>query len=90
MTCLHDDTKGNTLLGCFTVDDHEIYLCECGALVNLLDSRNLQAGHVMIAMTAKEISDMVLQQMSALIVHIEKEILTTQEQALKELLKKYV
>lgn len=90
MTCLHDDTKGHIFLGCFTATGHEIYLCECGALVNISEPKNYQADHAQHAMTAEEISAMVFQQMSELIVHIEKEVLSAQEHSLQEILKNYV
>jgi hypothetical protein len=55
--CNHADDKGNEYLSCFEAPGYEIYLCECGALINIRDAKNYH--NPVCPMTADEIHCMI-------------------------------
>ena len=84
MVCIHDDSKGETYLECFDVDGYEIYLCECGALINISDPKNYNSD-LGNAMSADEIKKMIAEVVQSAIKEINDEI----ERARKDILNKY-
>jgi len=51
--CDHDDDKGKTFLDWFPVG--EVYMCECGALIDIDDEHNFRDGDELNAMTPDEL-----------------------------------
>lgn len=58
--CDHNDGLQHIYLGCFDCPGYEIYMCECGALVNVQDKRNY-TGDEYVVMTPEDIEMMMLQ-----------------------------
>lgn len=55
--CDHGDDKGNTWLMKADVPGYEVYVCECGALINIQDKKNYDKAQY--AMTSEEIEEMI-------------------------------
>lgn len=56
--CDHDENKRNEFLDVFDYFRYEIYICECGALINIQDKKNFD--FPMHAMTKDEITQMMI------------------------------
>lgn len=55
--CNHEDSKNAEYLEEFDYPGYEIYVCECGALLNIQDKRNWNPPYQ--PMTADEIKEML-------------------------------
>lgn len=69
MSCTHECDDA-TYLPCLDLPGHEVYICKCGALINISDPRNLggENQHVMsgkdIEAMMREARQIVLQQVA--------------------------
>jgi hypothetical protein len=57
--CDHEDDKQATYISILDICGHEVYMCECGALVDISAEKN--QGLVQEAMTVAELEELVAQ-----------------------------
>jgi len=56
--CKHGEEVPHVYLECLDYPGYEVYLCQCGALINIRDRRNF-SGETWHMMDAKDIAEMI-------------------------------